>query len=141
LNFIDLDLQRSDAADAGAAAQVRQRHRDGRQHGEVLALVSLLLFDNNIFSGKVDEARLNQYLSDPRKPLSTTRRGTVPARSIFKQITGSAALQEGVASLGTTITSNGLPLCRISTTRRSSTHSATGARSARRLLRRRRRCR
>lgn len=107
---IDLDLQKKatelvqTSANGGqAAAVVMDVHT-----GEVLALVSLPMYDNNIFSGKIDEARLQQYLDDPKKPLVNHALSEQYAPgSIFKQITGAAALQEGVASPSTTITSNG----------------------------------
>ena len=107
---IDLDLQKKTtelvqaSARGGQAAAVVMDVKTG----EVLALVSLPLFDNNVFSGKVDEARLQQYLSDPKKPLlNHALAEQYPPGSIFKQITGAAALQEGVATTGTTITSRG----------------------------------
>jgi penicillin-binding protein 2 len=107
---LDLDLQNEAtrltqaAARGGQAAAIVMDVNTG----EVLALVSLPLFDNNIFSGKVDEARLDQYLNDPKKPLvNHALAEQYPPGSIFKQITGAAALQEGVASPATTITSNG----------------------------------
>ena len=107
---IDLDLQKKAteltqaAANGGqAAAVVMDVHT-----GEVLALVSLPMYDNNIFSGKIDEAKLEQYLDDPKKPLVNHALAEQYAPgSIFKQITGTAALQEGVANPSTTITSNG----------------------------------
>jgi penicillin-binding protein 2 len=107
---IDLDLQKKatelvQAAAPGqqAAAIVMDVHT-----GEVLALVSLPQYDDNVLSGKVDEARLQAYLDDPNKPLVNHALSEQYAPgSIFKQITGSAALQEGVANPGTTITSNG----------------------------------
>jgi penicillin-binding protein 2 len=107
---IDLDLQKkaqefvTQAAHGGqGAAVVMDVHT-----GEVLALVSLPTYDNNIFSGKIDEARLQQYLDDPKKPLVNHALSEQYAPgSIFKQITGAAALQEGVASPSTTITSTG----------------------------------
>jgi penicillin-binding protein 2 len=107
---IDLDLQKKAtelvqaASDGGqAAAVVMDVHT-----GEVLALVSLPMYDNNIFSGKIDEAKLQQYLDDPKKPLVNHALSEQYAPgSIFKQITGAAALQEGVAVPSTTITSNG----------------------------------
>ncbi len=107
---IDLDLQRrsrellTDAAGGEqAAAAVMDVHT-----GELLALVSLPLYDNNVFNGKIDEARLQQYLDDPHKPLVNHALAEQYAPgSIFKQITGAAALQEGVATPNTTITSNG----------------------------------
>jgi penicillin-binding protein 2 len=107
---IDLDLQSkvtqllAATPNGGeAAAVVMDVHT-----GEVLALVSLPMFDNNVFSGKVDEKALNGYLNDPNKPLLNHAISEQYAPgSIFKQITGSAALQEGVATPSTTITSNG----------------------------------
>ena len=107
---IDLDLQKKAtelvqaASDGGqAAAIVMDVHT-----GEVLALVSLPMYDNNIFSGKIDEAKLQQYLDDPNKPLVNHALSEQYAPgSIFKQVTGAAALQEGVAVPSTTITSNG----------------------------------
>lgn len=107
---IDLDLQKKateltqQAAKGGQAAAIVMDVNTG----EVLALVSLPLFDNNVFSGKIDEARLQQYLDDPKKPLlNHALSEQYPPGSIFKQITGAAALQEGVATTGTTITSRG----------------------------------
>jgi penicillin-binding protein 2 len=107
---IDLDLQgkvteltRAAAGDYQAAAIVMDVNT-----GEILALVSLPLYDNNIFSGKVDDAKLEQYLNDPRKPLVNHALSEQYAPgSIFKQITGAAALQEGIATPGTLITSRG----------------------------------
>ena len=107
---VDLDLQKKatdlvQAAAGGgqAAAVVMDVHT-----GEILALVSLPMYDNNVLSGKIDEARLQQYLDDPKKPLVNHALSEQYAPgSIFKQVTGAAALQEGVASPSTTITSNG----------------------------------
>jgi penicillin-binding protein 2 len=107
---IDLDLQKkvtellqASANGGQAAAVVMDVHT-----GEVLALVSLPMYDNNVFSGKVDENALEGYLNDPQKPLVNHALSEQYAPgSIFKQITGAAALQEGVANPSTTITSNG----------------------------------
>jgi len=107
---IDLDLQKkvaqllAAAPNGGqAAAVVMDVHT-----GEILALVSLPTYDDNVFSGKIDETKLQQYLNDPNKPLVNHAISEQYAPgSIFKQITGSAALQEGVATPSTTIVSNG----------------------------------
>lgn len=107
---IDSDLQeavtnilRERVGDDQAAAVVMDVHT-----GEVLALVSLPTFDNNIFSGSVDDAQLQSLLTNPNKPLVNHAIAEQYAPgSIFKQITGLAALQEGVATPGTTITSYG----------------------------------
>lgn len=107
---IDLDLQKKAteltqaAANGGQAAAIVM----DVQTGELLALVSLPMYDNNVLSGKIDEKRLEQYLNDPKKPLvNHALAEQYPPGSIFKQITGAAALQEGVANTSTTITSNG----------------------------------
>jgi penicillin-binding protein 2 len=107
---IDLDLQKKVAQmlaatpnGGQAAAVVMDVHT-----GEVLALVSLPTYDDNVLSGNIDEAKLEQYLNDPNKPLVNHALAEQYAPgSIFKQITGSAALQEGVATPSTTIVSNG----------------------------------
>ncbi|HXK32506.1 MAG TPA: penicillin-binding protein 2 [Dehalococcoidia bacterium] len=107
---IDADLQRKVTELTAAAAKGEQAAAIvlDVHTGEVLALVSLPLYDNNIFSGKVDEARLQQYMQDPKKPMvNHALAEQYPPGSIFKQITGAAALQEGVASPSTTITSRG----------------------------------
>jgi penicillin-binding protein 2 len=107
---IDLDLQKKATELTKAVAGNNQAAVVVMdvQTGEVLSLVSLPEYDNNIFSGKIDEARLRQYLDDPRKPLVNHALAEQYAPgSIFKQVTGSAALEEGVATPSTTITSNG----------------------------------
>ena len=76
--------------------------------GELLAMVSLPNYDSNIFSGEVDEAALQGLLDDPAKPmLNHAIAEMYPPGSTFKQITGLAALQEGVANAGTEIFSPG----------------------------------
>ncbi|MGB6896933.1 MAG: penicillin-binding protein 2, partial [Dehalococcoidia bacterium] len=108
---LDLDLQRkvteilqgAMGSSTNAAAVVM----DVRS-GEVLATVSLPSFDNNLFSGEIDEAQLQRLLDDPAKPLVNHAIAEMyPPGSTFKQVTGVAALQEGIATPSTTITSRG----------------------------------
>lgn len=76
--------------------------------GEVLSMVSLPSYDNNLLTDPVHDEALPGLLNDPSKPLLNHAIGDVhPPGSTFKQITGTAALQEGVATTSTTITSNG----------------------------------
>ncbi len=108
---IDLDLQKKmsevlqelvDPSD-NAAAIVMDVHT-----GEVLAMASAPTFDNNIFSGPLSEGDLAALTESPAKPL--VNHGIAeryPPGSTFKTIVGSAALQEGVATPATTITSRG----------------------------------
>ncbi len=108
---IDADLQQrvaeileEYAGDSdNAAAAVMDVHS-----GEVLAMYSLPSYDNNIFSGKIDDAKLAELINSPGKPLvNHDLSEQYPPGSTFKTIVGSAALQEGIASPWTTITSRG----------------------------------
>ncbi|HSP54999.1 MAG TPA: penicillin-binding protein 2, partial [Dehalococcoidia bacterium] len=108
---IDADLQQK-VADIlqqyapnsdNAAAAVMDVHT-----GEVLAMVSLPSYDNNIFSGKIDDTKLADLINSPGKPLvNHALSEQYPPGSTFKTIVGSAALQEGIATPATTITSRG----------------------------------
>ncbi len=108
---IDLELQKRVAEvlqetvgpfDNGAAVVMDVRS------GEVLAMVSLPSFDNNIFSGPLSEEALAELVDSPAKPLVNhgIAERYAPG-STFKTIVGAAALQEGVATPSTVITSRG----------------------------------
>lgn len=75
--------------------------------GEILAQVSLPSFDPNIL-GNTEEAALTELLTDPRRPLvdRTYMEAHAPG-STFKALVAYAALEEGIATPGTTITSEG----------------------------------
>ncbi len=76
--------------------------------GDLLSMVSLPSFDNNLFSGPISEDALAELIESPGKPLvNHAISDRYPPGSTFKTIVGSAALQEGVASTGTTIVSRG----------------------------------
>ncbi|MBM2827225.1 MAG: Penicillin-binding protein 2, partial [Dehalococcoidia bacterium] len=76
--------------------------------GEVLGLVSLPSYDSNVFTSPDSEETVLDLLSNPRRPLLNYAIGGIhPPGSIFKIVTGSAALQEGVASPSTRIVSTG----------------------------------
>jgi penicillin-binding protein 2 len=108
---IDLELQRKTAdilrefmgASDNAAAVVMDVHT-----GEILAMVSLPTYDNNLFSKTLSQEELDALLSDPAKPLVNHAVAEMyPPGSTFKTITGLAALQEGVATPSTTIIDHG----------------------------------
>lgn len=109
---IDLDLQRKvteilQQAMAGGSLNTAAVVLDVHS-GEVLAMVSLPSLDNNVFSGPMTEEELQFLLDDPGRPLLNHAISEMyPPGSIFKQVTGTAALQEGVATPNTTITSHG----------------------------------
>jgi penicillin-binding protein 2 len=76
--------------------------------GEILADVSLPTYDNNLFSGPIPDSVFNQLNTDPGRPLvDHTIQDTYPPGSTFKEITGLAALQSGIATPATTIVTNG----------------------------------
>ncbi len=110
---LDLDLQRKTAellqaameqgGSNNAVAVVMDVHT-----GEILAMVSLPFYDDNLFSGNVSDEEYQVLLNDPGKPLVNHAISEMyPPGSTFKQVTGVAALAEGVATPSTTITSYG----------------------------------
>ena len=108
---LDLDLQRR------VTSILREAQGNSRnavaivmdvESGGILSMVSLPSYDNNILTDPVDQERLPALFDDPAKPLVNSAISEVrPPGSTFKQVTGTAALQEGVATADTTITSHG----------------------------------
>jgi penicillin-binding protein 2 len=81
------------------------------RNGQVLAMVSLPTYDNNLFSDGItpDEYKVYEQLeSDPYKPFLNHAIGDrLPPGSIFKIIPASGALQEGVLDRNTRIMGEG----------------------------------
>ena len=76
--------------------------------GRVLGMVSIPSYDNNVFTAARDDDAIQSLLDDPNLPLiNYSVGGRHPPGSVFKLITGLAALQEGIATPSTTITSTG----------------------------------
>lgn len=108
---IDLDLQQA-VTDALREYSVNSQNAAAAvmdiNTGEILAMASLPTFDNNVFSGEISQADLDALVNQPGKPLvNHVIAERYPPGSTFKTIVGSGALQEGVASPSTTITSRG----------------------------------
>lgn len=77
-------------------------------NGEILAMVSLPAFDNNLFSRGISQSDFNRLINDIDHPLfNRSISGEYPPGSTFKLIVGGAALQEGVANESTTFSSTG----------------------------------
>lgn len=109
---IDLDLQKS----------VTEILQEGLYHGnvgvaivsdaktgEILTLVSLPGYDNNVFGDDSREDDLAALLKDPEQPFfQRAIAGNYPPGSTFKLVTGLGALQEGLASRNTIIESKGI---------------------------------
>lgn len=111
---LDLDLQRDvytilqeglgGTSPSGAAVVMDPRN------GEILAMVSTPTFDNNIIGDASREQELEAILKDekllPMFPRAYA--GTYAPGSVFKLVTGSAALQAGIANRDTIIESTGV---------------------------------
>lgn len=79
--------------------------------GEVLAMVSLPTFDNNLFASGISYEDLASLSNDPRFPLiNHAVGGQYPPGSVFKIIPASGALEEGVLTESTTLDCGGTML-------------------------------
>ncbi|MBT6819583.1 MAG: penicillin-binding protein 2 [Candidatus Magasanikbacteria bacterium] len=78
------------------------------QNGEILAMVSLPSFDNNDFSGGINQSAYSMYLENENNPLfNRSISGNYPSGSTVKMAMASAALQEGIINSATSFLSNG----------------------------------
>lgn len=78
------------------------------QNGEILGLVSLPGFDNNDFSGGIDQKTYTTYIQNENHPLfDRAIGGNYPSGSVIKPAIASAALTEGVITPKTTVLSTG----------------------------------
>jgi penicillin-binding protein 2 len=76
--------------------------------GEVLTMVSLPSYDNNLFATGIDAKTYQDLLSDPQRPLvNFAISGQQPPGSSFKVITAAGALNEGVLTPSTTFRCDG----------------------------------
>jgi len=72
--------------------------------GEILALVSLPSYNNNIFSTRLSKGEYNKLISNPHKLLINRAIGAAyPPGSTFKMITAAAALETGAINPETKI--------------------------------------
>lgn len=110
---IDVDLQREatralqqgmQAAGAKSGAVVALNPNTG----EVLALVSEPSYDNNLFAGAISDRDWQRLIEDPNRPLfNRAIGGSYPPGSIFKIVTATAGLQDGVVDRDTRIRCDG----------------------------------
>jgi len=92
---LDLDVQR--AAEDGLGNRLGAVIAMDAHTGAILALVSHPAFDPNLFAGGITPAAWTGLLRDPRTPLvDRAIQGAYPTGSIFKIVTGSAALELGL---------------------------------------------
>jgi len=77
------------------------------QNGEVLAMVSIPSYDNNMFAQKISNDNYTKLIQDPNKPLfNRAISGEYPPGSTIKPAIATAALSEGTITPSTVI--NGL---------------------------------
>lgn len=77
-------------------------------NGEVLAMVSLPAYDNNMFARGITQDEYNELISHEDKPLyNRSISGEYPSGSTIKPLMASAALQERIVSENTTFLSVG----------------------------------
>lgn len=76
--------------------------------GQILAMVSLPTYDNNMFSKKLDEDAYRDLLNNPHRPfINHAIADQIPPGSTFKIIPATAALQEGIINRYTIINAPG----------------------------------
>ena len=76
--------------------------------GEVLALVSLPGYDNNLFARGISPEEYTKLASDPSQPLfNRSIGGTYASGSVIKPVLGIAALEEEVVNVNTTVVDTG----------------------------------
>jgi penicillin-binding protein 2 len=74
------------------------------RNGEVLAMVNLPSYDNNLFSKGISTDDYQKLMSDPEKPMfNRSISGEYPPGSTFKPLVAAAALQEGIVNSGKTL--------------------------------------
>ena len=72
-------------------------------NGQILSMVSLPSYDNNLFSTGISQSNFDKLNTDPTLPMfNRAVGGAYPPGSTYKMITASAALQEGVVTPDTT---------------------------------------
>ena len=110
---IDLNLQRTltDSLSRQIAAANARRGSVvaiNPKNGEVLAMVSLPSYDNNLFSGGIRQSDYSNLLNNPDNPLlNRVTSGGYPVGSSIKPLVASAALQEGIIDENTTVVDQG----------------------------------
>ena len=78
------------------------------QNGEILAMVSLPAFDNNLFAQGISSEDYNALRDDPNYPfLNRAVMGEYPSGSTIKPVIAAAALEEGIINRNTSFLSVG----------------------------------
>lgn len=77
-------------------------------NGEILAMVNLPAYDDNIFARGITVDEYSKLINDPDKPLfNRSVSGEYPSGSTIKPVMAAASLQEGIINESTAFLSNG----------------------------------
>lgn len=110
---LDFPLQQKTEEVAKSYLQRANLHRASiiiinPNNGEILTLVSLPDYNNNLFAAGISQTDYDKFLANPNNPLfNRSVSGQFPSGSTIKPIFAAAALQEKVISAGTTVMSSG----------------------------------
>ncbi len=110
---LDLDLQRQAEAVTKFWLEKTKTARASviildPNNGQILALVSLPAYDNNLFARGVSQEEYDVFLNDENNPLfNRSISAELPSGSTIKPVVAAAALQEKVVSENTSFLSNG----------------------------------
>jgi penicillin-binding protein 2 len=116
--ILTIDTEFQQQVEAAVARGMARAHSDtgvaiamDPRTGEILAMVSLPGFDNNLFAAGISYEDLASLSNDPRHPLvNHAIGGQYPPGSIFKIIPACGALQEGVITPSTRLDCQGTML-------------------------------
>jgi penicillin-binding protein 2 len=114
--ILSLDLPLQEAAEAALKRGMERVNSDSGvviamnpQTGEILAMVSLPTYDDNLFAGGITPEDYQRLATDPGLPLfNRAISGEYPVGSTFKIVPASAALQEGVLTRNTILVDPGV---------------------------------
>lgn len=110
---IDADLQKKIYDSIGNILQKTKTHTASAvainpKNGEILAMVNIPSFDNNLFAKKISNDDYANLINDPNKPLfNRSIAGEYPPGSTIKPAISTAALSEGVINQDTIISGLG----------------------------------
>jgi len=110
---LDLDLQEKAEEIAQSYIDKAGLHRASviiinPNNGEIMALVSLPAYDNNLFAKGISQEDYNKFLNDKDQPLfNRSISGEFPSGSTIKPIFAAGALQEKIITESTSFLSNG----------------------------------
>jgi penicillin-binding protein 2 len=111
---LDVDLQQ--VMQDSLARELKTLHKQqgvaiamNPQTGEILGMVSLPTYDNNLFTGGISSQELKALQKDPNRPLvNHAISGMFPPGSTFKIIVASGALEEKVITTDTRLHCGGI---------------------------------